>query len=415
MDSYSINNYPIPSHVNIYNQLPYKEIYLSNTWLLIPNKLIKLINDFIMFKTIYGSNVEQNFYTTSLRDQGSQHMSTETFIKRLFEKRPLAFTGSADSYILRDGTRGVGNWESIGTDHEHWPLVLSDYLSYDEIEISAFLNVSCFTPFLNNGSRKNCGKPSRERQADGVYIGQVGARFQKYSKMEYRFMMITKEQNTVENGYGPNNTSTKGLFLSLWANFFEIDYFPTYDEVMDNKQHWLGHNNMMPPSALNVVIYKKRIQICAEVFLREANDRCRNLQKKAFCHVVGLGLGVWAFDQKLQEKITIEAYIDILNNNKFKYISDLYFAWFNNDGSYNWPNVVNNINIHLGTREPADVIEDTNKFLIANWAWDANSYVGNEFWDKFLSTSGDPAAASCSFIGFLCNPDVNKISDVHVW
>ena len=41
------------------------------------------------------------------------------------------------------------------------------------------------------------------------------------------------------------------------------------------------------------------------------------------------------------------------------------------------------------------------------FAWDGNAYIGNEYWDGMLSASGDPAAASCSFIPELLNPDIN--------
>jgi hypothetical protein len=39
----------------------------------------------------------------------------------------------------------------------------------------------------------------------------------------------------------------------------------------------------------------------AEIFLAEAQDRAAAVGKKAFCHVVGLGLGVWQVDPKQQQ------------------------------------------------------------------------------------------------------------------
>ena len=45
--------------------------------------------------------------------------------------------------------------------------------------------------------------------------------------------------------------------------------------------------------------------------------------------------------------------------------------------------------------------------MVALFAWDGNSYVGNEYWAGLLDASGDPAAASCSFIPELLNPDIN--------
>ena len=58
-------------------------------------------------------------------------------------------------------------------------------------------------------------------------------------------------------------------------------------------------------------------------------------------------------------------------------------------------------------RDPfAPLPEDKkDKLVVAMFAWDGNSYVGNEYWDGMLSASGDPAAACCSLI-----PEVKKTS-----
>ena len=71
------------------------------------------------------------------------------------------------------------------------------------------------------------------------------------------------------------------------------------------------------------------------------------------------------------------------------------------------------INISTGKREPAEFLNDPDKLLVANWAWDANSFVGNEYWDGMLATSGDPAAASCSFVAYLGNPYVCHIDKIY--
>jgi hypothetical protein len=414
-----INNlaytYPLPNHTELFSNLENKEIYIKNTWLSVPKNLLTLISGFIEHKKTHGSLIEKQFY---------QGMKVKDFIVRLLEKRALTFTGCADSYNLRNwrnsgqkqNNRGIGHWDKIGTDKETFPLLLKDYISYDEIEISAFLTLSCFTPFINNGSRHNCGRqdPDEIFQKEGIYMGQVGARFQVHKHMEWRYMIIDSAQNTIKNGYGPNNTSPKGLFLKLWADFYNVDHFPTYDEAMDNKlKYFVGNPNSS--SHLNKEVYKQRVKANAIVFLEDANYRAKLANKKAYCHITGLGLGVWAINCKIQQTITKNAYIELFNDLKLEHISDVYFAWFSDIDQSEFPTRVNNIKIDFGRREPAEKLNNENLLLVANWAWDANSYVGNEYWEGFLGTSADPAAVCCSFVGYLGNPDLFKINNIHSW
>ena len=67
------------------------------------------------------------------------------------------------------------------------------------------------------------------------------------------------------------------------------------------------------------------------------------------------------------------------------------------------------IRINFSRRDPFSLLTgaDRDKLVVAMFAWDGNSYVGNEYWLGLLSASGDPAAASCSNVPELLNPDIN--------
>ena len=52
--------------------------------------------------------------------------------------------------------------------------------------------------------------------------------------------------------------------------------------------------------------------------------------------------------------------------------------------------------------------------LVAQFAWDGGSYVGNEYWGKQLSASGDPAAMCCSAMPELAVPRVQPRHVDHV-
>lgn len=46
--------------------------------------------------------------------------------------------------------------------------------------------------------------------------------------------------------------------------------------------------------------------------------------------------------------------------------------------------------------------------ITAMYPWDGNAFPGNEFWLGYTKASMDPAAASCSTIGFVQNSEINS-------
>jgi len=137
----------------------------------------------------------------------------------------------------------------------------------------------------------------------------------------------------------------------------------------------------------------------------------------AYCHVVGLGLGVWQVSAS-QGQVLLECYAAELKNGRFPHIADLDFSWFPSSctdcggvstGGCLLDGGGHAVKIHLSKRDPAAALEgpDEGKLLVAQYAWDANAWPGNEYWLGSLAGSGDPAAACCSTIPALQNPHLN--------
>jgi hypothetical protein len=369
------------------------------------------------------------------------------------------FMTSHDQYVLNNGLDGAGGFEAVGSASETVPddessdfimekgdkkLSLKYLLSYDEMQLAAFFSVAVPTYFINTGSRGNCGKLDRSGayQPCGVYVASVGARFERRGLMEWEHIMVSQDQNTVQNGYGaqanPNNH--RSILLRMWAKFYyegtdayNFGYsgepiLPTFDECFDMREfrnaEWeeryldISAPHGMYETYLDKFIYKRRIKFIAESFLMEANERARAASSpdeliQAYVHVVGLGLGVWQV-HPIQGSLLVEAYAEVLSEVDLEYISDIDFSWIDHkicggagDGDlFPSTRAGNAITVHFSRRDPAEQVPP-GKLLVAQYAWDSNSYPGNEYWIGMLSASGDPAAACCSLIGELQNPYIH--------
>lgn len=391
----------------------------------IHEKVKQLILDFLNLKKEYGySTEEREFYKQNFKDDDDDKKVLK-FIERTQTKRPIVFYNADDTHRLRGNKITVVGFgfESIGTDLESHPLLLKGYMSYDEMAISAFVSVASPTFFINDGNRMNQGIPMKKGEfvEYGYYVGMIGARFEKEGYMEYAHMLVTKTQNTPENGYGNldiKNITIKEVrkkkLLDMWAKFYDVKegFFKTYDQI-DKKQYTeiVDQNHSNAPFYLYNDVYKKRLYYILFGFLNYANEIAKNEKKKAYVFNVGLGLGVWQKSEK-QANLMMDVYVQILKENYFEHISDLDFSWFQNVDQTKFESVKQSKNskiaISFTTNDPAQIIKGAeDKIRIANYAWDSNAFVGNEYYLNMLYASGDPSAASCSTISEIQNPYVN--------
>lgn len=368
---------------------------------IVHEKVWELAQGFLAIKRKEGSSVERQLY---------ENMTVEQFFDRLLAKRPLMFMTSFDTYILRDGTGGNGGFEKIGTEEEVAPLLINDYLSYDELQISAYMSVVTPTQFINDGNRSNRAEiyNSENFETSGVYVGLVGARYEKINLMEDMHVMVKKDVQR-----------NSGSLSQLWANFFGLEKLPTYEEAQGDSERFISYKQHYNFESKPVMayfdkqVYKTCMKMRLEPFILDANKIAGIAGKKAFIHLVGLGTGVWNPGIAEYEKLQVEIYMDILQENKLDHIANLEFSWFQeitNAQKKSYEKIDNNgIAIRFSKRNPAEKLKGQHegKLLIAQYAWDGGSYPGNEYWGKQLSASGDPAAACCSTIPELQNPLIN--------
>lgn len=376
----------------------------------IHQKVMELIKGFLYYKRSLGSQLEKKLYA---------NMTPEAFVDRLLKKRPLMFMTYDDEYLLRNGAEGSGGFDTIGTDQEKPPLILEDYLSYDEMAISAMVGVSVPTYFINDGARHNRAVKGEEGtyQPLGVYTGIVGCRFERPGLMEWAHMVITPDQNRPENGYGSQNTK-QGL-LALWAQFYQQGdparpFFPSFEEAKkDTSGRYIA---MDKDHFFNKAVYKQRMRMSVEPFLVDANLRAQQKGVQAFVYAAPTGLGVWLL-HPIQKQLLFEVYNEVLNSRDLSHISDIQIEWLSEDQLKAIKPLLETKNqriaFHFTKRPPAALLtgSDKDKLLVASYAWDGNAFPGNEYWAGMLDASGDPAAASCSGIPELQNPYINsKIS-----
>lgn len=385
-----------PSKNNSIEALGLSDIEISKaineTEMLIPEDVKELAADFLKWKWVHGTPIERAVY---------KNMSVETFLHRLLTKRPLVFFTDNDAYLAEGKDKpvpyGKDDFDAIGTIQE-LNLSLTDYLSYDEMQISAFLGFATPTFFINEGDRNNNGVNGKKGTfiENGVYSGLVGARFERPGKMEDEHMIVRAPS--------PRNARKD----EIWAKFYGLDRFPTLSDVDKEPNRFI---KLKDGEFLDLAVYKACMKKRLEAFMADAANR-GSASKPAYIHLVGLGLGVWAphasgqnakFVQEVMKNIQFEVYQEIIKAGDFKNVSDLDFSYFFtadkpkiNEFKDKNGHVVH---LHFTNNNPAQITEEKKgKTLVALFAWDSNSFPGNEYWlgPHYFAASGDPAAVCSS-------------------
>lgn len=313
---------------------------------------------------------------------------------------------------MRDG-RNIGNaateWDRVGTKDERRNeyLKFAHYLTYDEIMLSSLLGVSSPSSFINDGDRYNKGIPGKKGDFEprGIIIGLVAARFERRDHMDSAYI-----ERPVSNPR--QHPELHQIFRDFFAKV-------RGDVALDK-----GPQIKTVDLGFDVEMYKARMRTTIDILLLEANTRARDANKKAYVHVVGLGLGVWQIHAE-QATYYVEVFAEALNELrrfKIKHLGTLDFSWIQvpatTQKQVREAAAFHHADVIFSKRNPAGKLhgEKSQQLLVLSYAWDGNAFPGNEYWMGSLSASGDPAAASMSQISELHNPVINPgfLNRVHV-
>lgn len=361
-----------------------------------------LVEAFLAHKRVHGSSVELRLYGPD-----AQGWTWQDQVARLVSQRPLAFVGGGDYTKLRNGTQMPGNgateWDNVGTEADmngnaprNRYLTFEEYLSYDEIMLGSLLGVSSPSYFINDGNRYNNAQRNPNPSAfepRGIIVGLVGARFERDDRMD-----------SVHCLRPVANPRQHPELTQIFQDFFFQGAAPGVQRDLT--------------AAFDNAAYKARMRITIEILLFEANRQAALANRPAWVYIVGLGLGVWRQNAN-QQSLYVQTFVEVLNslaNADVDRIRTLDFAFIT------VPNAIklalsqaagqrNIRNVRFGNRQPAQHLPPGetrhNTMLVLSYAWDGNSFPGNEYWQGSLAASGDPAAAAMSTISELHNPIMN--------
>lgn len=378
------------------------------------------------YETVYGS------------------LNAEGLVQRLIKMRPIVFFKGTDHFVLRStpltcrpGGKKWHNVANIPNKKQNDHPFLCGYISYDEMLLSALVNMSTPTFYVSDGSQKNpIALPTRPFIPEGVLCGIVGARLTKRGFMENRFVF-------------PRNENDKSFFDVHHSDQFWVE--KVFPEAFPEKKIPTEKEIRMKPSlygqiykdGINVVYFKKRLAMTVVPFLKEAERRGVEKERQVVASVPGIGSGVWrgSVDSRVIVDLIVTVILEYFDNDfdvtNLSYLVALYppetnlkvyqsFKPSKQISSISIDELHSTVTVAFKGQSEVLTIYNRPRFVaqilpekfkhclsVAAYAWDGNSYPGNNYWvDSF--SSFDPQAILCSCLGQFQNPEVNQgLADGH--
>lgn len=357
---------------------------MDNVRILVSDKVVEAIKQYVIKRA-----KTSQFFKTNFKDIKTNNKVLRKYLRRLVCKRPFTFFYEQDTTLFRDGIlvpSATGVFSNLNQMDETDNRSIKDYLCYDEIALACYVSVGGPVQFLNKGDRGNRQIIKNEYirdQKTGVqyhYIGCVGARFEKNKTIR---RMLPK--------YIPKEEEN---------NLRKLKHF----------QHILNTGNESDKVTICKIRLKERLRHSIYPFMHYAAQ-----QANCKVFIVGLGAGVWAggasefgIENKDIYQIIIDIVADFMKDETFQTtnIREIVFSHFKGGSIENKFKTA--LNVCKKNSNPGDPPGSGIENVVAMYAWDGNSFPGNEFWVGHKSASGDPAAACASTIPVIHNPALNK-------
>lgn len=357
-------------------------------------------------KTIY---IEQGILPSEGNSITDEHINR--LYARLLQKRAKVFYTEDDVYVLRDETRGTGCPGHVDP---------REYLLYSEMELGALMQVAGDTRFINDGRRRNLGeKYNKSNQSTGspheqygFIAGLVGARLEINDGMEALHFKLGNKTQAIETYRRSGNLGR--------ISGVNDDFVRAYGKMWDNFYKKGGCEHSVSPGVFNSSRLEYRLYLSYKKFFASSVNSCSENQK-AYIRVVGLGDGAWAGGNAVMVKQAIgravARVVRELSQEQKRKICAVEFSQFEHEDYYKAylksmkeekPGA-----FAILSSQSAPFAHEINKKLYpnaklcVNFAWDAGSWVGNEYWCGLRSASGDPAAVCCSGIKDTFLPERN--------
>lgn len=338
--------------------------YIQSTRIVAHPTVRQIAIDFLTHKRTHGTKTEKKVYAEQIE------WDVERFFARLIRQRPLSFYRKGDTTLLRNHKHlisATSAWDRVGSDNEHHDIPIEYYLTYEEMMVLSLIGVSGYTPYLNDGNRYNRGVAGTPEptQPEGVHIGLVGARFKRRGRMD-----------------------------SVYAGDPEFWILPlcvllprrTFRNALQSKDPDHRRDPITRSRAERIGSTQK--SLCA---FSRPRARCMG---RAPWSVAVVRRSVHSMPGWAEAQVDWRAWVCTLTQ-----ILPLRRTW-KSQHTLGFQCVFN-------LRAPSARLKDQSLLLVVSYAWDANSYPGNEFYCGLLDASGDPAAACSSVTSETQNPKIN--------